>query len=406
MSTDLVAAFATRIWLKIPRRIIAKFPGMRGVAGDGHYLLTVPPLAAVAPFATFISALMVGAGRLGYEDVYTQSTALLAAFIALGCLSSQLGLLAVAGFAIGEFVFAERSWTLRPTGRERLFDDGFTGNLARVRLPLLITYLVLAAVVIVIPRAARSVLLATGRWRRVPENLAWPVGSILTVVIVWIGVRTWTAGAATLVRPLFTWPTSGGAPPVSAVETLQRTGSDLVAAGVVATMVRQAWIGLTMYAPTVRAALRAAEQDPGGFPAVPIGPTGSTGATGAVGARPRSAARLAAENLLAAALASLTLTGILSTWWIFLLAFGAFFLVRVIRSGAVVIEPIEAWKRLTARVPFVVRLLVLWFAAQIARDAVNNNDIKSFTGLAVFVVVGTLAIFLIFPGEPVRKDTT
>ena len=178
-SQDPFLVLASVFWIRWPRAIVRRFPGLWGTAGDGHFLCGVPPRAALAPVAALLAGLVVGAAQLGFEDVYTESIPLMAAAIALGVFSAQLGGLAVVGFAVGELVLADRTLALHASifGPDGPFSSGLIGQVARVWLPLLITYLLLAVAVIVLPRTARILVAAVGRWKRVPTGLAWPLAS-------------------------------------------------------------------------------------------------------------------------------------------------------------------------------------------------------------------------------------
>lgn len=386
---DRVAAAADALWLGVPRRILRRFPGSRGVAGDGYFVTTVPPLALLLPVLVVVTAFAVGAGRLGYDVVYTESTPLLAAAIALGCFSTQLGALAVTSFAAGEFFVAERSWSMaaRFGGSDGMFSTGLLGNLAHKRIPLLVTYLLLGVAVVVLPRTARTIVLAVGRFRRIPAPAAWTLGTALCAVLVWVGVDAWAAAAPTLVRPIFTW--AGSTPTTQAVQPLQAHAGQLTAAAVFAILLRQAWIAATMLPGTFHDRLRAAE-DSG---SERIDRSSDT-------PRVRGVGRRLVGDVVTAVLGTLTLAGILESVWIWILALSVFLGVRVLRSDLVRLAPLETWKRVTSRAPAWARLVALWLIARVLTDALSTKTISSYTGLALFVCAGVLLAFAVFPGAP------
>lgn len=382
-------ALAALLWVRWPRTVIRRLPGLWGTAGDGHFLCGIPPLAVLAPVLAFVAGLAVGAGQLGFDEVYTESIPLMAGAIALGVFSAQLGALAVAGFALGELLLADRALRLAGPGPFGFGDDepfasGTVGELTRVWLPLLVSYLLLAAVVIVLPRTARMLVAAVGRWRRVPPALAWPLASGLYATVVWVGIRTWAAAAPILVRPRYTWLDL--LPTVDAIAPLQERGSELVAAGVVAALARQLLIGLTMVPNSLQQRVRWAE---------------STGPTeGSVGPRRARPLQRMAADVAAAALATLALAGVLEHAWVWVLSFVVMVTVRMLRSGVVASGPVDRWKAVVDRVPAAVRLGVLWLLARLVTDALSNGTIGSYTGVAVFVLGGVVTVFLVFPGSP------
>lgn len=386
---DPVLVLASVLWIRWPRAIVRRFPGLWGTAGDGHFLCGVPPLAVLAPVAAFLAGLIVGAGQLGFDDVYTESIPLMAAAIALGVFSAQLGVLGVAGFAVGDSLLADRTLSLRSPlfggiGTDEPFSAGLIGEAARVWLPLVISYLLLAAAVILLPRMARTLVASVGRWRRVPPGLAWPLASGLYATVVWVGVRTWAAAAPILVRPRYTWLELQ--PTVEAIAPLQARGSELVAAGVVAALVRQVLIGLTMVPNALQRRVRWAE--------------GTGTAKGTAGPRQAHPVQRLAADVAAAALATLALAGVLEHTWVWVLSFGVMVTVRALRSGVVAGGPVDQWKRVVDKVPAAVRLGLLWLLARLVTDALSNGTIGSYTGVALFVLGGVVTVFLVFPGSP------
>lgn len=414
---DAVVRWADAQWIGIPRRLILRRPGLRGLAGDGHVVVTVPVVAAVLPGLCLLLGLLTGLLRLGYDDVYTESVVLLALLVGIGFFSSQLGVLAVAGFCVGDLISAERyqgtpfgsGWFGGPLGQ------GPLASVVHGFLPLLITYLLLVAGVVLLPRAARAVVLTVGRGRTMPPALAWGLVSGLVTVIAWLGTDAWVAAAPTLIRPVFTWASPGGAPTVEAVATLQETGGVVVAAAVVATLVRQLWLGAAMLPGAVQARLRAAED--GAAPDAPAasGADAGPGAPGAAadvgqGAAPPApdAPRLAVPGparrvvgaVLSSLLGTLTMAGILEQAWLWVAAFAVLLAVRLLRTTERHVPALERWRRIAAVLPAWARLIALWLLSRVAVSAVSNDLIGSYSALGVFVLLSIVVVFAVFPGEP------
>ncbi len=393
---DPVEGLAVRFWIRWPRAVIRRFPSAYGVAGDGHVLTALPPLAVLAPIAVLLGSFVIGAGRLGYEEIYTESLLVMTVFVVIGVLSSQLGVLAVTGFALGDFFIGSTSGSLtlaRMANSGEPFSQGLLGDLARIRIPLLITYLLLAVAVVVLPRTARMLLLAVGRWRRIPTELAWPLASGLFVVIIWIGLNTWVAAGPILVRPRFTW--LGGVPTREAIQPLQAEGDQLLAMAVVAAIVRQMLYAAALWWPPVRDQVRRAEAD-----AVVQRPGAEQGGLAQAGPAGLGVGRRLLGDIAASALATLVLAGVLERLWLWVLAFGVFLTVRLLRSGVLAVGPLNIWKTLVVRVPAVVRVVLLWIIARVTTDALAGQFINSYTGVALVVIAGAVVVFLIFPGTP------
>lgn len=398
MGGDPVTRLAVRVWLDVPWRLIRRFPGLHGVVGDGHFLLTVPPVAVCLPIVAVASGVVIGAGGLGYEDVYTESVALMAAAIALGCFATQLGLLALAGFAAADFFLRNRIWSL---GASPLYDgaldSGLLGGIARVRIPLLITYLLLGLAVVVVPRSARAVVSAVGRWGRIPTAMGWLLATALYVAAVALGVRAWAAAATTLIRPRFTWAVgSFGTPTVRAIKPLEDQAADLIVAAVAAATIRQVVIGIILLlgsrvrstetqAAAERVALSApAESTPGGT---------------------------IAAHMLVAAAATLVLAGLLEHAYLWIVVFSVFLGVRLLRADAVAWRWLETWKRLISRAPAAARLVVLWVAIVTVTDQLippiprgsSTTEwwtVDSYTDITFLILIGVIVAFAILPGLP------
>ncbi|UZN02112.1 hypothetical protein [Cellulomonas sp. S1-8] len=402
MSADVLTGlvrWADLQWVHLPRRLMLRLPSTRGIAGDGHVVVTVPLLAAVLPAFAVLTGLVVGLDRLGYDDVYTESVVLLAVLVGVGFFSSQLGVLMTVAFCVGDFLTADRYPGVASSSSVWFSGVLGTGPLATVAhgwLPRLITYLLLVAGVVVLPRAARAVVATVGRRRQVPPLVAWPVVSGLVTVIAWLGTDAWVAAAPTLVRPLFTWSAPGGQPTVQAVATLQETGHVVVAAAVVGTLLRQLWLGAAMLPGPVRARLLAAESgDPGGAAAAAADRGGGRTTTRGSWAGSRIAAAVATS-----ALATLTMAGILEQLWLWIAAFALLLWIRLVRTAPRPPPWLERWRRVASVVPAWARLILLWLVSRVAVEAISNDVIGSYTALGVFVLGSLLVVFLVFPGEP------
>lgn len=411
---DTVVRWADTQWLGLPRRLMLRFPSLRGLAGDGHVVVTLPMLAAVLPGAVLLLGLVSGLLRLGYDDVYTESVVLLTVLVALGFFSSQLGVLVVVGFCVGDFLTAPR---YEGTGYSSsiwfsgILGEGPLATVAHGWLPRLITYLLLAAVVILLPRAARAVVHTVGRARRMPALLAWGLVSALLVVIAWLGTDAWVAGAPTLVRPLFTWGSYNGTPTVAAIATLQETGGVVVAAAVIATVLRQLWLGAAMVPGVVQDRLRAAEDGEGGATpaerktAAQAGPEAAADLLAKVRfpAPPGTTRRLSGAVALSL-LATLTLAGILEQLWLWFAAFGVLLAVRLLRTTPQHLPWLERWRRVAAVLPAWARLIALWLLSRMVVEAISNDVIGSYTALSIFVLGSIVVVFAVFPGEPRPDD--
>ena len=388
--SDPITRAAEAMWVNWPLRVQRRFSSTRGVAGDGHQLALFPPLAVVAMIVVSVGFFAAGMFGLGFERVYSESLLLMGSLIALGAFSGQLGLVGLIAFAIGDFVIGHRTWAASASlGSESLIEQ-----MVRARVPLIISYLLLSVAVVVIPRLGKNIALGIGQWRRVPTDLAWLIATPVVVVVSWLGLRTWAAMAPTLMRPYFVW--QGGAPTVEAIEVFQSQTSRLVAVGVAATVVRQMVNALFIYIPVLGSRLAAMESDARRRIADVSGASLQPGAT-------TRSARLASD-VVSALTASLVMAGILETRWLWLVAFGVFLVVRLLRSGTVGFGLLDRWKAIADRVPVVVRLGCMWLGAALYHTLLTNEAIGSYRAMAFVVMAGVVVAFVIFPGQPTGDD--
>lgn len=381
---DPLTRVAETVWVVAPIRLQRRFASLRGVVGDWHGLALVPPIAVLATVLTAVSFAMVGAFGLGFVNLYSESLLLMASLIALGAFSGQLGLIGLVSFALGDFLIRERTWLAA-------FGDGSAvEQVIRNRVPLIISYLLLAVAVLVIPRLGKNLFMGIGQWRRIPPDLAWLVATPATVLVSWLGLQTWAAFAPTLMRPYFYW--RGRTPDVEAIQVFQLETSQLVAAGVAATVARQLAIGFSIYVPPIRARLAAMEAR------AYYHIMESTQETIALAPPPSKLVRLRAD-VLSALVASLVLSGILETRVLWGSYFGAFLVVRLLRSGTVRFGLLDRWKEIAARFPVVARLGFLWIGAALYRSSLTSEAVSSYRAMALVVLIGVVLSFIIFPGQ-------
>jgi hypothetical protein len=401
LRNDPIARLSAWIWLTVPRRAAARLPFLRDVAGDGHFLTVVPVVAVFLPIACLASGFWVGAHHWGYTFAATESVFLLSALVALGAFATQLGLLALVGFALGDFFVRFTTWsytvvdlggpidlspgaTSDPVRRGGgLLDDGVVAGLWRVRIPLLIMYLVLGTGAVLVPRLARGVAGIALRSARVPPNLDWLVASFAYVVTVWLALSGWATSVPLLIRPYFTWKggLAGGLPPAQATVPIQHFRKEIVAAAVIAAIVRQ----LVVLA-IDRNRRAAARVDIVVSLAQPIRPP-----------RPATRRRALLRAVAAALVATLMVSGTLERVWTWALAAAVFLAIALLRSELLPSRMLTAWRRLAERLPLLVRLVVILVAVRVVAGFLAGSVIASYESLAVFVILGALVSVLLLP---------
>jgi hypothetical protein len=400
LQDDPLARAAAWMWLTVPRRLTARLPFLRDVAGDGHFLSAFPAVAVALPIACLAGGFWYGAEGGDYQFAVTESVFLLSALVALGAFATQLGLVALVGFAVGDFFVRFRVWsytvvdigeidlapgaTSDPLDRSSgLLDSGYVSGLWRVRLPLVLLYLLLAAGALLVPRLARSLAGIALRSARVPRNLDWLVASFAYLVTVWLALLGWTASLPLLVRPYFTWKggLAGSVPPAQAIVPVQHFRKEIVVAAVVAAMLRQ----LVVLAIARR-------RDLAGRVDVVV-----SLAAPAREARPPTAWGTVLRVLGAGLLGAFLMAGTLERAWTWTLAIAVFVLIALLRSDLLPEPARDVWRRLAGRLPFLVRVALIVVAVRVVAGFMAGSVIGSYESLAVFILLAALASVLLLP---------
>lgn len=339
----------------------------------------------MATLATPLAAalgLIFGASSGGYDRVYTESLVILLLGCLLGFLSTNLGLSFVVAFAFGDFFIAETRWTTDLLDSGAFAGSGVLAALLRIRLPMLLGYLLLAALCVYIPRIARLLVADIPQTTRLPKAPAFAIASLLNLIVVAIAVRLWAEATAVLIRPLFVWQFQP--PTTDAISPLQNQAMWLVLAAIVATAARFA-ILWSIYASTEQTQrLLEVERSL----AVP-GPSG------------REPKRLppVAVAILGAGLSTLSMAGLVDNWLLSVFAFAIFVTLYLIKSDATPIS-INGWKKVAARVPVLVRLVLGFLILANLRDSFAGEYDADFDRLALYVLGSIVLLFALLPGPP------
>lgn len=382
-------------WVQLPRKTTRLSVGSAFAVADGHFLAAYPVLGSLATPLAAGTGLVIGAGTLGYARSFTESLTVMLIGVALGFLATQLGVAFVAGLAVGDFVVGQPKWFFESVAGDGLFDDGVLAALVRLRLPMFIGYLLLAALIVGMPVLIRKLVEGLPGLARLPGWLAFSVAGLINIVVVYAGVQLWVGAAPVLIRPLYTWSSntvlfgevypSDFSVPVSGIEPLQRDGLWIVRVAILATLLRLALLWLAWRRRRFAERLQSVEV----ALAEPL--TDHTSAVARVG-EVRAA-------LLVAAVTTLVLAGMIATWWVAALFFVEFLLLRLLTADVVRL-PIEPWRRLLDRVPLLFRLAIALIVVQALAAVVLDEKAQSFTPMALYVA-GALAVFVVLmPGQP------
>ena len=340
-------------WINAPLRVGRISPLLSALLKDGSYLTAWPGLAAYAPTIALAIGLLLGWLRPGTWSTYSFSISLMAVFVLVSSVSAALGVWAWCGWILGDF-----SLYSHPLGDA--VGLGMLWAIVRVRVPLLISYALLLAL-IAIPFAATRLV----RRRQVPapmkvvnDQTGQMVGTnqsgvraMLSALTSGVLTYAWTLVVPILIRPVMWWPlperTShrriGQIAPVEAFAPLQHHGWILGVVALVAIGVRALLESAALARSHPSAlSLYGVAQPPQIIFAPPAPSRLKTG-------NARSWLRLFGS----VALGTLLLSGLVSSARE-ALVLATFLLVDALVGRA--LSNVDAWTRLLSRIPFPLRL--------------------------------------------------
>src|SRR3569833_2900786 len=196
---------------------------------DGAYLRAWPIAAAVAPQLAFLVGLLIGWFHFTPGATFTFSIVLMSIMLAIASLGAGLGAWLWLGYVVGDFVLYSA------LDRPPLIGESLE-QLVRVRLALVLSYLLLGALLTFVPLACRSLARQTlGLIRRFRVAYSAAEAIVLAVLRAAL-VLVWVESVPSLIRPVYTW--SGDFPPKEAMQPLQETGLVFVVFGALGGIVR------------------------------------------------------------------------------------------------------------------------------------------------------------------------
>lgn len=345
-------------WINAPPRVGRISPFLSVLLRDGTYLTAWPSVAAYAPAIALVIGVLLGWLRTGSWTTYSFSIGVMTIFVVLSSVSAALGVWALCGWILGDFFLFSH-----PLGDASGL--GLLWAIVRVRVPLLISYALLLAL-ITIPFAATRLVRrrhvatatkpATTQTAKViaEQNSLRPMLRAATSAVLIYG---WTLVVPILIRPVMWWPlpqrTShrriGQIAPVEAFAPLQHRGWILAVVGFAA-------MGLRVL---LERAARARPLPPalslyGAQPPYMVRETASSSHSQSANAP--SWVRL----LGAVALGTLFLSGLASNAWEALLLAGLLLVDALVGRA---LANVASWTRLLSRISFPLRLVLIALAS-------------------------------------------
>lgn len=361
-------------WVRLPLVTRRISPTLTLGLLDGHYLAGYGPVARFASPLALLLGLLIGWLRLGYVVVPTEALLVMMLLAALGTLSAHLGVLCLAGFALGNFLL---------TARQPAHVSGALQQVFRMHLPLVIEYALLGILLVQIPLMTKALLAQPDRWRGMNRKMRLGIAMLAHAALSFVLVFLWTQTVPILIRPVFTW--TGGTPTTSAMRPLQQYGYVIASAALLASVVR---LFLQHRAATqAPLAARLAVIDQSVQMATPVRPL---------------AQRLPAWFVAVgrAVWSTLLLSGMLQSW-LTALFLGALILLLQAARGGLIAVPLGWWRRSVERLPMLLRLLaggliMLFLARRFVGQAQLGS--VSFAPAILLTATSLIVFFLLTPG--------
>lgn len=347
---------------------------------DGVYLTRWPRAGALLPPLLLLLGFLLGWQHPGFSKyiTYTSSLPVMLFMLTVGSMGAGLGSWLGTGYVLGDLL---------------LFDHGSTffsvTKLLQIYPPLLLSYILLAQLIVLIPLASQSLRQTILPRLKVGNQslplVALPVEAALQASIQGFLVFLWVNSVPTLIRPVFTW--KGTQPPVAAIAPLQTNGHFLIILAILLTIGRAVLEDHAAKTDNTHRASRIAE---------------------AVAATPTS--RFSLPSPVKAASQALFLTFLLSG----LLSNGlqafclsiVLFLIFGARRSLYIAFP--SWPQWMARIPILLRLLVagglnFWIAGKIIQLywSISSN---TFLPILLSTGVGIILFSLLLPQSPKSRS--
>jgi hypothetical protein len=358
----------TTLWEGLPRVVPARLAVLRAAFTDGAYLRAWPAAGVAVPVLALFAGAVCG-WRPWTEfprvDTYTSWIAIMVVFAVFGFAGAANGIWCLVGYVLADLLLQDHLATF--------YRGSYLMNVLTTYLPLVLAYLLLAALLVLIPLLSARMGRQLVARIRPPTVLTAAASALVAALLVW----SWTHTVPTLIRPVYTWP--GGQPPTSAIAPLQDYGWLLIATAAVVI------------------ALRTFLEDAAARQGITPPPTASV-----QGRRPWP---LPVSLLLRTAVTTFVLSGLFTEYWHAAAFAGVFAAALLARAG---LGAQAGWVRLMARIPVAIRLAVAVGASYLAGSIVIDSmwrSTQTFLPILLSVGVSLLLVAILVPSGTVRAST-
>lgn len=347
---------------------------------DGQYISAIPAAGIFAPLIALFWGLFVGVIHFYLGETYTYSLLLMSLMLAISSFGAMLGIWLWVGYCLGDGLLFLLGIGYFSTARN------FLDRVGLFYLPSILSYLLLATLLIIIPFASQGLREQSLKFK-MPPFLRTILGAIIQLAVVAGLVYVWTQSMPVLIRPIFTWHRNS--PSTAAIAPLQRTGwvLSIVAiifgtARIIAEKIALARPAAKMRARAAQASLRLAAafkrfRIPGFITVIPK-----------------------------AILFTFLLSGMFEGWLDAILFF--IFLVIVLEAREFISNYMLFWMRIVSFVPILIRFIIALAISSVFGYIILNlmwRDARTFLP----IIIGTAFSFIVFailiPGHSARTKS-
>lgn len=207
----MIARVSEVIWDAWPRMLGHASLTLSVAATDGQYLRASPTIAVGLPVTAAGVGLAIGIWHP--DPAFSSSWLTLMLLAAASGLGAGLGLIAWGFYCVGDLLGGGQPDHLF------LYDVTLTERLWWVWVPVALTYVLLFALLVLIPVAAMAMRAELTDLLRLRGATQAVVGGTTQSVVHGAAVAAWAIATSFLLRPL--WSFAGGGPTVDAIELLQ-----------------------------------------------------------------------------------------------------------------------------------------------------------------------------------------
>lgn len=362
-------------WLRLPRIAGRVWRPLAALMADGISLTAWPPVAALAPLFALAIGFFMAWPYLKSGDTFASSMLVMGLMLAVAYVAIALSVWVWLGYVV-----ADTFLVAHPLPHYAWFE-----RLMRVRGSLLVSYLLLAALLIGLPLAAQalSALVVSGlRPGGRPRKI---IVIILQPLLQGAMVYSWAQAAPILIAPVFTWRNL--TVPAAITAPLHDRGWVLAILAVIICAGRSftaSWAGAQ---PEVKERIAGLKQTLAALPRRPS-------------QRPTWAAAITRAGLI-----TLTLSGLFAGWLDAVICCVFLTLLGIAQSDW--INQLRSWTRMVSYIPVIVRLLLgLAIGTVLGRlILVHSQPQVSYRPLLFCLAVTMTAVALLLPKPAGRSQT-